>query len=325
MRGAEHATLALDVREHGLASVGDVLAEDADALVVGHLFVERAFDRLAERDDLAVGVIGGRRRPGRRRDAGERHDVVGDRRRIGPAGGERLLGRLRHMRGRLGLDRLDLLRGDEPPSDELARHPSDRVRLVSSASSSVDRYFAWVSAPECEYGRVTVAWIRAGPTPARTWLMIDAGPLAHLEVVGAVEPMDVEPTEAADQLGDRRRRLVARRHRDRVAVVGDDEQDRQVERARGVEALPELALGRRAFAEGDVGDLVAVRSAAREVRTAGDVARRLRASDGRQALSAGRARLRHDVVFDACPSATASGGRPTTGRLPSRPPAAGSR
>ncbi len=55
--------------------------------------------------------------------------------------------------------------------------PAIRVigsRLVSSASSSVDRYFAWVSAPECEYGRVTVAWIRAGPTPARTWLMIDA-------------------------------------------------------------------------------------------------------------------------------------------------------
>ena len=30
------------------------------------------------------------------------------------------------------------------------------------------RYLVWVSAAEWEYGRVTVAWIRPGPSPART-------------------------------------------------------------------------------------------------------------------------------------------------------------
>ena len=205
------------------------------------------------------------------------------------------------MRGRLGLDRLDVLGGDETSSDELARHPSDRVtaRLVGELlRRSVLRLGV-----RCRV-RVRARDRRVDQRGADAGAHVAddrRGPLADLEVVGAVEPMDVEPTEAADQLGDRRRRLIARRHRDRVAVVGDEEHDRQVERARGVEALPELALGRRSFSERHVGDLVAERRAAREVRPAGDVARRLRASDCRQALSAGRARLRHDVVLDAAP------------------------
>ena len=42
---------------------------------------------------------------------------------------------------------------------------------ASSESSSCVRYFFWSSDSECEYGRVTVAWIRPGPWPARTrWI-----------------------------------------------------------------------------------------------------------------------------------------------------------
>ena len=54
------------------------------------------------------------------------------------------------------------------------------------------------------------------------------------------------------------------RHRDRVAVVLDEEQHRQLLRAGGVERFPELAFARRALAERDVRDLVAVDSDTRD-------------------------------------------------------------
>ena len=58
-------------------------------------------------------------------------------------------------------------------------------------------------------------------------------------------------------------------HRDRVAVVGDDVEHREVEPARGVQRLPELAFGGRALAERHVRDLVAVRGAARAAAAGG--------------------------------------------------------
>ena len=59
MRGAEHAALALDVGQHRFAGVGDVLTEDPDALVTGHLFVQREPDGLAEGNHLALAVVAG--------------------------------------------------------------------------------------------------------------------------------------------------------------------------------------------------------------------------------------------------------------------------
>jgi hypothetical protein len=47
-----------------------------------------------------------------------------------------------------------------------------------------------------------------------------------LEVVAAVDLRDVEPAETPDHLGDGGRRLVGGAHRDRIAVVGHDEQHR---------------------------------------------------------------------------------------------------
>ena len=46
------------------------------------------------------------------------------------------------------------------------------------------------------------------------------------------------------------------RHRDRVAVVLDEEEHGQAPEAGGVQRFPELALARRALAERDVDDLV---------------------------------------------------------------------
>src|SRR5690242_5869845 len=65
--------------------------------------------------------------------------------------------------------------------------------------------------------------------------------------------------------------------------------------ARGVEALPELAFAARALAEAHIGELVAFGVTAGQQRPAHDVATGLRATDGGDALTPGRARLAHDV------------------------------
>ena len=81
--------------------------------------------------------------------------------------------------------------------------------------------------------------------------------------------------------------------------------------ARGVEALPELALGRGALTQRHVGQLVAVGHAAGQL-PAGDVAGGLGAAHGGQALAPGRARLGHHVERGVAPVArhlTAPGGR----------------
>jgi hypothetical protein len=125
---------------------------------------------------------------------------------------------------------------------------------------------------------------------------------ANLEVVGAVEVADVEPAEPAHPIRHRCRLLVRGRNRDGEAVVGDDVEHRKVQVAGGVQALPELALAARAFAEADVRQLVAVRGQA-ELGTAHDVASGLGAPDGGDALAAGGARLRHEVEVLAAPVA----------------------
>ena len=60
-----------------------------------------------------------------------------------------------------------------PPAISSASIRSMGSRTRSAASSSAERYLLWVSAAEWEYGRTTSAWMRAGPTPARTRSMID--------------------------------------------------------------------------------------------------------------------------------------------------------
>ncbi len=87
------------------------------------------------------------------------------------------------------------------------------------------------------------------------------------------------------------------RHRDRVAVVLHEVDDRQALAARGVERFPELALGGGPFAERDVGDLVRVvpRLAAGNVGEAVVEAAGLGAADRVKALRARGAALGDDV------------------------------
>ena len=122
--------------------------------------------------------------------------------------------------------------------------------------------------------------------------------------VGPVDALDEEARERRDEPGDvAAGRLHLDGHRDRVAVVFDDVDDRQVAEARRVERLPELSFARRAVADRDVGDLVAMeaRLAALDRRDLLVEARGFRAADGLEALRAGRARLRDDVELLVSP------------------------
>jgi hypothetical protein len=94
-------------------------------------------------------------------------------------------------------------------------------------------------------GRVDESRALTGPDALDRLLALGA----HLEVVAPVDLVDGEAAEAADELGHRRRMLVVGGDGDGIAVVGDDIEDGQVQGARGVERLPELALRHGALAE----------------------------------------------------------------------------
>ena len=250
------------------------------------------------------------------RQVGQRHHVVEHRGRVGPAGGQRPLGRGRHRR--LGL----VTHGGHGRLVEDARrqqrplHAGDRVHLALVLELGGQPVLALGVGRRVRVGPgdggVDEGGAGAGPYVGDG----RAGQVAHGEVVGAVDGVDGEAGEPGDQVGHGRRRLLGRRHRDGVAVVGHHEQHGQVLGAGGVEALPELALAGRALAQAHVGDLVAVGRQA-QVGAADDVAPGLGAPDGRQALAAGGARLRDDVR-----AAVAPVGRhlaPARGRVVGRP------
>ena len=77
------------------------------------------------------------------------------------------------------------------------------------------------------------------------------------EEIGAVDGIDVQAGKRSNEAGDvAARGLDLDRNRDRVAVVFDEEEDRQAPEAGRVQRFPELALARRTVAERDVDDLV---------------------------------------------------------------------
>ncbi len=124
-----------------------------------------------------------------------------------------------------------------------------------------------------------------------------------LEKVGPVGLGDEEVRERAHELRDRAAgRVDLDRNRDRVAVVLDEEEDRQLEIARRRERFPELPLRGLAFAARDVDDLVAVEGAV--LRELGDPAHppaRLRGADGVQELHCRARGLGNDVVLLVAP------------------------
>ncbi len=228
--------------------------------------------------------------------------MVRDALRVGTRRGQRILGGGGYELVRFGPDFLRALGRQHAEPDELLFEEQDRVVL------------GFVLQLLCEAVLLLVVGERVR-VRARHRGMDESRPLSgahaldrlgaarsHLEVVAPVEDGHVQAADAHHHLRHRRGGLVARPHRDCVPVVCDHVEDGQPEPARGVQALPELALGARAFAERHVGDLVAVRAAAGKVAP-DDVAARLRATDGREALAARRARLAHDVARRVTPVA----------------------
>ena len=124
------------------------------------------------------------------------------------------------------------------------------------------------------------------------------------DVVAAVDLLDQQIGEAVQQPRDvAARRLLGDRHRDRVAVVLDQDDERQLLLRRRVQRLPELAFAGGALAGRDVGDLAVVQlgGALRQAGEALVAHRRFGAADAVQALRAGRARARDDVQAAAAP------------------------
>ena len=77
--------------------------------------------------------------------------------------------------------------------------------------------------------------------------------------IGSIHFFKMEVGKAADQAGDvSARGLHFDRHRDGIPVVLDHKNHRKPGVGGGVQRLPELALAGGAFAQGNVGDLVAV-------------------------------------------------------------------
>ena len=120
--------------------------------------------------------------------------------------------------------------------------------------------------------------------------------------VAAVDFLDVEVGKRRYELGDAAARGVhLDRNRDRVAVVFDEIDDRQLEIARGVQRLPELAFARRAVAGRAEHDLILLES----VRDSELASREacLGRADGLEELRSGRRRLRDDVELLVAPVA----------------------
>ena len=113
------------------------------------------------------------------------------------------------------------------------------------------------------------------------------------ERVAAIDFLDEEARERRDQLADRATCGVhLDRDRDRVAVVFDQEDHRQLQVAGGVQRLPELALAGGAVTGGDEDHLVALVSARPSRSSAGGAQPGLGRADGLQELRPGRRRGR---------------------------------
>ena len=219
---------------------------------------------------------------------------------VGTGGRQRFLGRGRDELVRFGPDFLRALRRQRAEPDELAFEEQDRVVLGFVVELLGNAVLLLVVGERMRV-RARHGGVDQSRPLSRPHALDRLGALrSHLEVVAPVEDGHVQAPDAHHHLRHRRGRLIACAHRDRVPVVGDHVEHGQTEPARGVQALPELALGARTFAERHVGDLVAVRSAAGKV-AADDVPARLRATDRREALAARRARLAHDVACGVTP------------------------
>ena len=136
-------------------------------------------------------------------------------------------------------------------------------------------------------------------SPARAGVgqrLLDRG--VRGQEIGAVDALDEQVRERGHQFRDvAARGLHFHGHRDRVAVVLDDDDYREPAKAGVVQRLPELTLARGAVSERQVGDLVLLEGFF-AILDVGDLLVQisgLSAPDGLQTLGSGRTRLRDDV------------------------------
>ncbi len=124
------------------------------------------------------------------------------------------------------------------------------------------------------------------------------------ERVAAVALLEVEVWEGLHESRDAAARgLHLDRDRDRVAVVLHEEEDGQLQVARGVQRLPELALARRPVADGYVDDFILLEELcpAPELGDELEAVAGLGAADRLQELGPRGARLGDDVVLGVAP------------------------
>ena len=118
------------------------------------------------------------------------------------------------------------------------------------------------------------------------------------EEIGAVDGIDVQAGKRSNEAGDITAcGLGLDRNGYRVAVVLDEEEDREAPQAGDVQRFPELALARGTVAERDVNDLVGLEAgiAIRDLRQTAVQHSRFGGADRLQHLRAGCARLRNDI------------------------------
>ena len=259
MRDLEDAAFALHfLQGFGAARVRDVLAEHDDARVARHLVLQRLVDRVHHRRGLAV--RSGRRVERRRcRIDVRRVDEVGDgvlrrfRRRHRLLGGERHLAvELGFEGGQVGGSR-QAVRGDE------GGQAADRVALRFRLAFSRRLVQLVVVGQRVRVRADDVRVHQRGPLAGTHVVCGRAHGAQAVEQVGAVGRFDVQARERAQQLRDvAARHLNFDRRRDGVAVVFDEEQDRNVARARHADGFPEFAFAGRPFAKRGVDDFIRV-------------------------------------------------------------------
>jgi hypothetical protein len=227
--------------------------------------------------------------------------VVGDGERVGPGGGERLTGRVGGEPAGLLLDLRDLVGRKHLAAHQRVGEQLERV-VAGFGGELFDRTVLALGVGRgVGEGAGDLGVEEADAAPGAHPVDRGRARLANGEVVAPVDAEHLEPWESRHQPANGTRRLVAAGNRDRPAVVGDDEQERHLQRAGAAQRLPELALRAGAFAERHIRDLVAAAGAPGESLVVAQVPGGLRAAERRQGLRAGRAGLRHDVAVGGAP------------------------
>ena len=238
--------------------------------IARHFVLQRAIDRRDHRVGLAFARRLALESARRRIDVG-RVDVELDGVASGFSACDRAFGRVVHLALDLLVQRLELgLAGESfglqelgQPHDRIARgflgplvrrlvEPlvvRERVRIGTGDLRVHERRALAARARRRPRAAARRSWSRKS-VPSMLWTKSPGNDATSLRDVAA-------------------RRLHFDRHRDRVAVVFDEEDHRQLSEAGGVQRLPELAFAGRAVAERQVGDFVVVEVRARGPRSRG--------------------------------------------------------